>query len=108
VPSIGVFALLVLTVLVFWPMNAALWHHAIKSPQDALTDAQSVEMARLWVQLDWIRVAGGAAAFVAALRALTLPWPQEIAPKDPPLVQALLLLALAGVAAFVVWFASNT
>jgi hypothetical protein len=107
VPSIGVFALLVLTVLVFWPMNAALWHHAIKSPQDALTDAQSVEMARLWVQLDWIRVAGGVAAFVAALRALTLPWPQEVAPKDPPLVQVLLLLALAAVAAFLVWFASN-
>jgi len=107
VPSIGVFSLLVLTVVAFWPMNAALWHHAIKSPQDALTDAQSVEMARLWVQLDWIRVAGGAAAFVAALRALTLPWPQEIAAKDPPLVQALSLLALAGVAAFIVWFVTN-
>jgi hypothetical protein len=88
-------------------MNAALWYHAIRSPKDTLTDAQSIEMARQWVQLDWLRVAGGAAAFVAALRALTLPWPEEVAPKDPPLVLALLVLALAGAAGFVVWFVSN-
>lgn len=107
IPSMGVLALLVLTVLAFWPMNAALWHHAINAPRDTLTDAQSIEMARRWVQLDWLRVAGGVAAFVAALRALTLPWPEEIAPKDSPLVQAALFVALAGVAAFVVWFVSN-
>jgi hypothetical protein len=106
-PSVGVFALLVLTVVAFWPMNAALWYHAIKSPNDTLTDAQSIEMARLWVQLDWLRVAGGVAAFIAAVRALTLPWPEEIAPKDPPAVQAALLVALAGVVAFIVWFVSN-
>ncbi|MBI1250796.1 MAG: DUF1772 domain-containing protein [Alphaproteobacteria bacterium] len=107
VPSLGVFALLVLTVVAFWPMNAALWHHAIRSPNDALTDSQSITMARHWVQLDWLRVAGGVAAFIAALRALTLPWPDEIASKDPPIVQALLLIALAGVVAFIVWFVLN-
>jgi hypothetical protein len=107
IPSLGVFALLVLTVVAFWPMNAALWYHATRSPNDTLTDAQSIEMARLWVQLDWLRVAGGAAAFVAALRALTLPWPNEVAPKDAPIVQAALFVALAGVVAFIVWFVSN-
>ncbi len=107
VPALGILAMLVLTVLVFWPMNAALWHHATGSPNDTLTDAQSIEMAKRWVQLDWLRVAGGAAAFIAALRALTLPWPEEIAPKDPPVVQAALFVALAGVAAFIFWFVSN-
>lgn len=107
IPSLGVLALLVLTVLAFWPMNAALWGHAIASQHDILTDAQAIDMARRWVALDWLRVAGGVAAFVAALRALTLPWPVEIAPRDPPLVQAALLAALTGVAAFIVWFVTQ-
>jgi hypothetical protein len=107
VPSLGILALLVLTVVAFWPMNAALWHHGIGSPKDSLTDAESIEMARRWVQLDWLRVAGATAAFVSALRALTLPWPAEIARKDPPVVRFLLLLALVCVAGFIIWFVSN-
>ena len=106
-PSIGILSLLVLTVLAFWPMNAALFYHGIGSPRDSITDAQSIAMTRLWVRLDWVRVAGATAAFVAALRALTLPWPQEVAAKEPPVVRALLILALLGVAAFVIWFVSN-
>jgi hypothetical protein len=107
VPSLGILALLVLTVVAFWPMNAALWHHAIRTPKDTLTDAESIAMARRWVQLDWVRLAGGAAAFVSALRALTLPWPAEVAPRDPLWVRVLLGIALAGVATFVVWFVKN-
>lgn len=106
-PSIGILLLLVLTVVAFWPMNAALYYHGIGSPKDTITDARSVAMARQWVALDWVRVAGATVAFVGPLRALTLPWPQAIAPKDPPLVRATLALALAGVAAFVIWFVSN-
>lgn len=106
-PSIGILTLLILTVIAFWPMNAALYYHGVGSPKDSITDAQSIAMARLWVQLDWVRVAGATAAFVAALRALTLPWPQEVAATDPPVVRALLILGLLGVAAFVIWFASN-
>ena len=107
VPSIGILVLLVLTVLAFWPMNAALYYHGVDSPKDTITDAQSVAMTSRWVQLDWVRVAGATAAFVAALRALTLPWPGDVATKDPLIVRALLVLSLAGVAAFVVWFVSN-
>jgi hypothetical protein len=107
IPSIGIFALLVLTVTAFWPMNAALWHHAAHSPSDSITDAESITMARQWILLDWVRLAGGTAAFVAALRALTLPWPGETAPKDPPLVTAMAALAAFGVAAFVIWFVSQ-
>jgi hypothetical protein len=107
IPSVGIFILLILTVAAFWPMNAALYYHGVASPRDSITDAQSVAMAHLWVQLDWVRVAGAAAAFVAAIRALTLPWPQELTAKDPPIVHALLAIALAGVAGFVTWFVSN-
>lgn len=106
-PSIGILALLILTVMAFWPMNAALYYHGIGSPKDMITDAQSVAMTRQWLMLDWLRVVGATAAFVAPLRALTLQWPSEVAPKDPLLVRLLLPLALAGVAGFVVWFAAN-
>jgi hypothetical protein len=107
VPSIGILVLLILTVVAFWPMNAALFYHGIASPKDTITDMESIAMARRWVQLDWLRVAGATAAFVSALRALTLPWPGDIAAKDPPVIRALLALALVGVAAFVVWFVAN-
>lgn len=60
-------------------------------------------MARRWVTLDWLATI----AFVAPLRALTAPWPQEIPPGEPPLVRAMLAFALLAVAAFIVWFVSN-
>jgi hypothetical protein len=106
-PSVGILALLVLTVVAFWPMNAALYYHGVASPKDTITDAQSVAMTRQWLTLDWLRVAGAIAAFVAPLKALTLPWPKEVAPKNPLAVRVLLALALAGVAAFVIWFVAN-
>ena len=106
-PSVGILALLVLTVVAFWPMNAALYYHGVASPKDTITDAQSVAMTRQWLTLDWLRVAGAIAAFVAPLKALTLPWPNEVAPRDPLAVRVLLALALAGVAAFVIWFVAS-
>ncbi|MEQ1784779.1 MAG: DUF1772 domain-containing protein, partial [Hyphomonadaceae bacterium] len=48
IPSIGIFALLMLTVTSFWPMNAALWRHAAHSAGDSITDAESITMARQW------------------------------------------------------------
>lgn len=106
-PSIGILLLLVLTVVAFWPMNAALYDHGVASPRDTITDAQSIAMVRRWVTLDWVRVAGATAALVAPMRALALLWPQDMAPRDPPLVRALLGVALLGVAAFVAWFVSG-
>lgn len=103
-PSIGILLLLILTVVAFWPMNAALYYHGIGSPKDSITDAQSIAMAKQWVMLDWVRVAGAIAAFAAPLWALTKPWPQETAPRDPPFVRALLGAALLGVAVFIAWF----
>lgn len=104
IPSIGILALLILTVTAFWPMNAALWYHGVGSPRDTIIDAESIAMAQRWVRLDWLRVTGATAAFASALRALTLPWPSQVSPRDPLWVRGLLLAALLGVAAFVVWF----
>jgi hypothetical protein len=106
-PSIGILLLLILTVLLFWPMNAALYHHGVHSPKDTITDGEAVSMAQRWIALDWLRVAGATVAFIAPLRALTLPWPRDLAPRNPPLVRVALMLALAGVAAFIAWFVSN-
>jgi hypothetical protein len=107
VPSVGMLFLLVLTVLAFWPMNAALYYHGIHSSKDTVSDAQAIAMARRWVTLDWLRVVGAAAAFVAPLRALALPWPQAMSPKDPLAARLALALLLAGVAGFIAWFVSN-
>jgi hypothetical protein len=106
-PSIGILLLLVLTVLAFWPMNAALYYHGVGSPKDTITDQQSVAMAARWVTLDWVRVIGATAAFVAPLRALTLRWPGEANQPDPHFVRVILWLTLLGAAAFVVRFLSN-
>lgn len=106
-PSLGILLLLILTVVAFWPMNAALYYHGVGSPKDTITDAQSIVMAQRWIALDWVRVVGATAAFVAPLRALTSPWPREVAPADPPIVRILLVFLLASAAAFVVWFVSN-
>ncbi len=106
-PSVGILLLLILTVVAFWPMNAALYYHGVHSAKDTITDAQSTALSRQWVMLDWVRVAGALASFVAPLAALTKPWPGETLRSDPPVVRALLALVLLGVAAFVVWFVAN-
>lgn len=106
-PSTGILLLLILTVAQFWRMNAALYYHGVHSLKDTITDDQSIAMAQRWVALDWVRAAGATAAFVAPLRALTLPWPQDTAPEDTPIVHVVPTLALAGVAGFIVWFVSN-
>ena len=46
-PSVGILLLLVLTVVAFWLMNAALYYHGIRSPKDIITDGQSIAMAAL-------------------------------------------------------------
>lgn len=107
IPSIGILLLLILTVVEFWPMNAALYYHGVHSPKDSITDLQSIAMAQRWIQLDWLRVLGAAAAFVSALRALTCPWPGSVLGRNTAAVRALLAVALAGVAVFVAWFVSN-
>lgn len=107
VSAIAIFATLVLTVVVFWPLNFDLWNYATGSPKATESVDEIVAKTRLWVTMDWVRVAAAGAGFIAALRAISLPYPETLAPKDPPLVRVLLVLALLAVAAFLVYFVMN-
>ncbi len=105
--AVGIFGILVLTVIVFWPMNAALWAYANGASGATQSAAEITDMARRWVALDWVRVGVASLGFIAAVRALSIPYPEERAPADPPIVKFGLLIALAGVAAFLVYFVVN-
>jgi hypothetical protein len=102
-----IFSMLVLTVAMFWPLNAALWAVAQNSSSAGQTPSEVVEIVRTWVALDWVRVAVGSIGFVSAVRALSIPFPEERAPADPPAVTVALIVAAIGIAAFVVYFVSN-
>lgn len=52
IPSVGILLLLVLTVVAFWPMNAVLFYHGMHSSKDTISNVQSLQMARRWVELD--------------------------------------------------------
>jgi hypothetical protein len=90
-----------------WPRNAALWAVAKGSPKALQDKAAIVRMVREWVTLDWVRVTLVAIGVVAALRAISVPfpdraqWPQRSAVRIEKLVY---LLSVVGVVAFVVYF----
>jgi anthrone oxygenase-like protein len=69
------FAILVFTIVWFWPHNTALWI-ASQSGLNTMTDTtQSVRIAHQWVAFDWVRVVMASVGFVAAIRALSIPFP---------------------------------
>lgn len=107
VSAIAIFATLVLTVVIFWPLNFELWNYATGSPKATESVADIVDKTRLWIAMDWLRVAAATAGFTAAVRAISLPYPENLAPKDPLPVRVLLVLALVAVAAFLVYFVMN-
>lgn len=107
VAAIGILANLVLTVTVFWPLNSALWAYASHSPKATQSVDEIVQMVRTWVRLDWVRVAVGALGFLCVTWALSIPYPEERAPADPPAVRIALIIGLIGVAAFLVYFVSH-
>jgi len=98
---------LVITVTEMWPRNAALWAVAKSSPKALQDKAAIVQMVREWVTLDWARVTLVAIGFVAAIRAISVPfpdraqWPQRSAGRIEKLVY---LLSVVGVVAFLVYF----
>lgn len=105
--TLAIFSILVMTVIFFWPMNSDLWRYAIAPAESPLDAAGISAMARRWVMLDWLRVGIATAGFVAAARALSIPYPSERTDTDPGYVKALLSIGLILMAAFVVYFASN-
>ena len=107
VSAIAIFATLVLTVVIFWPLNFELWNYATGSSKANESVAEIVGKARFWITMDWFRVAAAAIGFIASIRAISLPYPKDLAPKDPVPVVVLLVLALLAVAAFLVYFVMN-
>ena len=108
VSAATIFGVLVFTVLVFWPMNAALWAIARGSAK-ALKDPEAIRaLVHQWITLDWLRVAIGAVGYVAAIRAISLPYPATIDTRPSSLLmKAFYAVCVVGVLAFVIYFASN-
>lgn len=98
---------LVLTVTQMWPRNAALWAVAKGSPKALKDTAAIIHLVREWVMLDWVRMALGTTGYMAAIRAISVPfpdrtlWPQR---KAGPVEKLLYLLGVFGVVAFFVYF----
>ncbi len=63
-------ALFVFTMIVFWPMNAALYHTALGT--SGLTAGEATHMAHRWIVLDWLRVGVMAGGFICTVRAISL------------------------------------
>jgi hypothetical protein len=58
------------TVLVFWPMNSALYRTALGT--SGLTPAEAIRMAHRWIVLDWLRVGVMATGLFCTVRAMSL------------------------------------
>ncbi|GMU65869.1 MAG: hypothetical protein AMXMBFR36_21430 [Acidobacteriota bacterium] len=81
-PPLMMFATLAFTISWFWPQNAALWAVAKGSP-GAVQDAAVVrEMVRQWVAYDWLRVAMGFIGLIAAVKAISVPFPASNSPTE--------------------------
>lgn len=104
-----IFATLILTVLAFWPRNAALWAVAQGRPNAVQDPAAIVHMVRQWILLDWVRIALGTTGFLASIRAISIPFPvlaEEVKPASLPMKIAY-GIGIAIVVAFVIYFAGN-
>lgn len=103
-PLVIIVATLVLTVGIFWPLNAALWHAAQQAPGAISDPAEIVAMTQEWVALDRVRLALAFVGFAAAARALSLPYPNERIAADPPFIRAAFVAAALAIAAFLAYF----
>jgi hypothetical protein len=106
VSAVMIFATLIFTVMYFWPRNAALWAVA-KGTATALQDPAEIrKMVHDWVACDWLRVAMASVGFVAAVRAISVPFPvlREAAAPTPLGVKIVYGLGAAGVVLFVLYF----
>ena len=97
---------LVFTVMAFWPRNAALWAVAKGAPTALHEPAAIRKMVREWVAYDWLRVAMATLGFVAAVRAISVPFPpQRISTgRTTPLVKVLYGLGISAIVLFALYF----
>ena len=68
-----IFLVFLLTIVVMWPMNTALYAAAPGSPIGPGSGGDIVELAHRWIAFDWLRVSMMAAGFVSAVRAISQP-----------------------------------
>lgn len=105
IAAVALLAVLVFTVLVFWPMNQALWdfgRHRERVPD--MSVGAAIALGRRWVMLDWGRIAVAAVVWLAALIAFRQPYPAETAPPDPVWLRIALGLFVALAAIFIIVF----
>ena len=103
-----IFATLLFTVLAFWPRNAALWAAANGYP-NAMTDAEAIRaMVREWVRFDWLRIATGTVGYVAAIRAISVPYPAPVEGIRASLrLKIIYAVCIGAVLLFVFYFVSK-
>lgn len=104
-----IFATLVFTVVAFWPRNAALWAVAQGSP-NAIKDITAIRlMVSEWITFDWLRIVVGFIGFVAAVRAISIPFPivNEIG-HTSFWMKVLYGICISVVLLFVIYFLSKT
>ncbi len=105
--ALSIFSILILTVLVFWPLDLELWAYAQDPAASAFSAAEIVSKAQTWVRLDWLRVAVATIGFVCSVRAISIPYPDNRVCADHPAVPIVYVGGLISVAAFVFFFVSN-
>lgn len=64
-----------ITIFWFWPQNAALWAVSQGAPTAETDPAIVREMVQRWVAYDWLRVTMGFVGLVAAVKAISVPFP---------------------------------
>lgn len=74
-PPLMMLATLVFTIFWFWPQNAALWAISQGAPTAETDPAIVREMVQRWVAYDWLRVAMGFIGLIAAVKAISVPFP---------------------------------
>jgi|SRR5882724_2390411 len=68
-----IFLVFLLTIVVMWPMNTALYAAAPGSPIGPGSGSDIVELAHRWIAYDWLRVSMMAAGFISAVCAISQP-----------------------------------
>ncbi len=68
-----IFLVFLLTIVVMWPMNAALYAAAPGSPIGPGGSSDIVEIAHRWVTYDWVRVAMMTVGFICSVRSISQP-----------------------------------
>ena len=83
-PPLMMLVILTLTISWFWPQNAALRAVANGAPTAVKDPGEVREMVRQWVTYDWLRVAMGFIGLVAAVKAISVPFPGVATSSNSP------------------------